>query len=498
MPMLLSGLRLRISTRLTLWYGLTLLILLSLFALFSYVYFLTTLDHDFDRHLAHEKRQLLPYVRITDDAPAFTRLDELRSVAYQTDGAYGTFVRLATADGEVVYRSPNFEGHLPLGFDAPDAARESTVSRNWGGEAVRSVYTPLRDDARRVQGWLEVTGFEWTLHQELANLRTSMLAGVLLGVLLAIGGGYLLAKRALQPVASLTEAAREIHAKDLSTRLPTSFGLRDELTDLAETFNNMIERIEASFERERRFTNNAAHEILTPLATIQNSAEIALRRERTPDSYRQVIGAILKDAAEMTDTVRGLLQLARIDRIEELPRDEVDLALVVKEHTNRMRERARSDAIVVDAQVNEPVMVMADAGRLGEVVENLIDNALKYTPSEGRVSISVARQDGTAHLAVTDTGVGFEPEQAEHLFDRFYRADLPEVQARSGSGLGLAIVKAIVELYGGRVSACSEGRGMGSRFDVELPVASSSERNASVDFERKAFGNRERTKKDRG
>ncbi len=477
MPKLLSGIRLRISTRLTLWYGLTLLILLSLFALFSYVYFQTTLDHDFDRHLAHEKRQLLPFVRISGDAPAFAGLDELHSVAYQTDGVYGTFVRLATPEGEVVYRSPNFEGHLPLGFDVPDSERERTVSRTWEGVAVRSVYTPLPGDRDGIQGWLEVTGFEWTLHQELANLRTSMLAGILLGVLLAIGGGYLLARRALQPVASLTEAARQIHAMDLSTRLPTSFGLRDELSDLAETFNNMIERIEASFERERRFTNNAAHEILTPLATIQNSAEIALRRERTSESYRQVIGDILKDAAEMTCTVRGLLQLARIDRIEELPRDEVNHALVVAEHTNRLRERARREAIIVDAQVDEPVMVMADARHLGEVVENLVDNAIKYTPSGGRVSISVERQDGTAHLAVSDTGVGFEPEQGEHLFDRFYRADLSEVQARGGSGLGLAIVKAIVELYRGRVSARSKGKGMGSRFDVELPVASSSERN---------------------
>ncbi|MEX0599920.1 MAG: histidine kinase dimerization/phospho-acceptor domain-containing protein, partial [Rhodothermales bacterium] len=311
-----TDLRLRISTRLTLWYGLTLLILLSLFALFSYLYFHTSLHRDFDRHLAHEKRQLMPFVRTTGDVPTFAGLSELRSVAYQTDGVYGTYVRLADTDGGVVYRSPNFENHDPLPLDSPDTREEATLSRVWEGDPIRSVYTPIFDADGRLHGWLEVTGFEWTLHQELENLRVSMLVSIVLGVILAIGGGYMLARRALRPVASLTDAAKEIHATDLSTRLPTSFGVRDELTDLAETFNNMIERLEASFDRERRFTNNAAHEILTPLATIRNSAEIALRRGRTSTEYQETIRNILADAEEMTDTVRGLLQLARVDRIQ--------------------------------------------------------------------------------------------------------------------------------------------------------------------------------------
>jgi signal transduction histidine kinase len=352
----------------------------------------------------------------------------------------------------------------------PDVREETTLSRAWEGDPIRSVYTPISDADGRLHGWLEVTGFEWSLHQELENLRTSMLVGIVLGVLLAIGGGYLLARRALQPVASLTEAAKEIHATDLNTRLPTSFGVRDELSDLAETFNNMIERLEASFERERRFTNNAAHEILTPLATIRNSAEIALRRVRTPEKYKETIRSILADAEEMTDTVRGLLQLARVDRIQELTREKIDLSAAVERHIARLCDRAQREGIELAVNADPGVTILADEGRIGEVVTNLVDNAVKYTPHGGHVDVSVRSLDGRAQLVVSDSGVGFNSEQAEHLFDRFYRADVPEVQARSGSGLGLAIVKAIVSVYGGRVAASSEGKGRGSTFLVELPA----------------------------
>lgn len=465
-----SGLRLPISTRLALWYGLTLLILLSLFALFSYVYFRTTLHRDFERHLDHEKRELLPFVRTAGDSISFAELSGLRSVAYQTDGVYGTYVRLLTTDGEVVYRSPNFAGHEQLGVRLPARPTEETLSRDWENEAIRSVYAPISDDEDRLHGWLEVTGFEWSIQQELANLRTSMLAGILLGVILAIGGGYLLARRALQPVASLTDAAKEIHAMDLSKRLPTNFGVRDELTDLAETFNKMIERLEASFERERRFTDNAAHEILTPLSTIRNSAEIALRRERNAEKYKDVIRTVLTDAEEMTDTVRGLLQLARIDRLEQLPRERVDLSEIVKQHLERVRDRAQTEGVEITHELERSVTVLADPGRLREVIENLIDNAVKYTSAGGEVRVAAHRRGGEAHLVVADTGIGFEAEEARHLFDRFYRADSPEVQARSGSGLGLAIVNAIVAAYGGSVSARSSGKGRGSTFEVRLPA----------------------------
>jgi signal transduction histidine kinase len=191
---------------------------------------------------------------------------------------------------------------------------------------------------------------------------------------------------------------------------------------------------------------------------------------RTPEKYKETIRSILADAEEMTDTVRGLLQLARVDRIQELTREKIDLSAAVERHIARLCDRAQREGIELAVNADPGVTILADEGRIGEVVTNLVDNAVKYTPHGGHVDVSVRSLDGRAQLVVSDSGVGFNSEQAEHLFDRFYRADVPEVQARSGSGLGLAIVKAIVSVYGGRVAASSEGKGRGSTFLVELPA----------------------------
>lgn len=460
----------RISVRLALWYGLSLLLLLSAFSLFTYLFFQQGQVRDFDRHLLHERMQLMPFIELTAEGPRFLGLDELRSVAYQTDGTFGTYVRLLDEEGRVLYHSPNLdERSLPIRL--PDEAQETSIRHRWDGDLARTLYTPLFTDDGALRGWLEVTGYEWALQQELLRLAQAMVIGILLSVALAAFGGYLLARRALRPVASMTEAADRIRATDLSARLPTRFGVRDELTELAETFNRMIERLESSFRRERRFTDNAAHELLTPLTTISNTVQIALRRERDIETYRQALRSVQTDVEEMTETVQGLLQLARMDRVHDLPREPVNMSRIVEEYAARHLERAERQKMRLQVEVEPDVWVEAEPGRIGEILNNLIDNAIKYTPGGGRVSIRLAREGETASLTVSDTGLGFLPEESDKLFDRFYRSTMAEVQERPGSGLGLAIVKVIAETYGGRVTASSEGPHAGSTFEVRLPAA---------------------------
>ena len=466
----LSRDRLSISVRLTLWYGLTLLLLLSLFATFSYVSFHTGLHRDFDRHLDHERRQLMPYLRIENGLPLFVPLEQLRSVAYQTDGVNGTYVRLIKADGEELYQSPNFAENTVLPVVLPGNRREASVSRTWDGDPARSLYMPIVDTVDDLVGWLEITGFEWTLHQDLFRLGRTLIIGILFSVLLAIGGGLVLAKRALNPVAALTAGANQIRATDLSARLPTHFGVRDELTELAETFNSMIGRLEASFERERRFTSNAAHELLTPLTTMRNGVEIVLRREREPQLYRDKLSAFLGDIDDTIVKIRSLLQLSRAERLEDLPRENVDLGAICTDHVERFRDRANAKDVRTELRSMTGLYIRADRVQLGEVIDNLIDNALKYTLAGGGINVEIAREGRDAVITVSDNGIGFDSEQADLLFDRFYRADTVEVQAVSGSGLGLSIVEAIVRFYGGTLSASSEGTGKGSTFFVRLPL----------------------------
>lgn len=490
-----------ISIRLALFYGLTLLLLLSGFAVFCYTSFHLALHRDFDRHLTHEQRELLPYVTTdagTTDAggPQFEGLEALTSVAYRTDGIYGTYVRLLTPSGEVRYQSPNFDEHAPLPVALPEAGGEASISRTWEGLPARTRYVPLRTgsdvgpavgsadgrtDGGDPVGWLEVTGFEWSLHQELYRLRRTLIIGVVFSTLFALLGGWWLARRTLRPVAAMTEAARRMSTAEgrgaLADRLPADFGPPDELTELAETFNSLLARLEASVARERRFTANAAHELLTPLATLRSEAEVALRRERDAPAYREALERLLFDVERMTATVRGLLELAHAERLVKRPEDRIDFSALVEARATRARPAAAAKGLHLAVRVEPGLTVAADGAPLVEIVDNLLQNAIKYTSEEGRVAVELehgASSDlsgavGEAVLRVRDTGVGFGPAEAEQLFDRFYRSDDAAVQAEPGSGLGLAVVRAIAEAYGGSVRAESAGPGQGATFEVRLP-----------------------------
>ncbi len=465
--------RLNISTRLTIWYGLTLIVLLSLFAVFCYASFHVSLHRDFDRHLTHEERELLPFIQLEGSRPHFASLEDVRSVAYRTDGIYGTYVRLLSSGGGVLYRSPNFAGHDELPTLLPETSEETIVSREWETNPARTHYTPLVGNSSQVIGWLEVTGIEWSLHRELHRLGWTLGIGILFSALFAIAGGYWLARRALRPMATLTETARQIGATDLNARLPADFGVRDELTELAETLNDLIGRLAASLSRERRLTANAAHELLTPLATLRNEIEVTLRRERDVPSYKKTLRGLIVEVEQLSTTLRRLLQLARADRMTSLRREPINFSNLTKESVERRRHEAEELLITLDLHDEPDVTVAGEAVQLREVIDNLLDNALKYTPEGGAVTVEVEKKQEQAHLTVSDTGVGFEPEAADHLFDRFYRSDAPPVQAQPGAGLGLSIVRVIVERYGGTVTARNKSNSPGSVFEVWLPIYSS-------------------------
>ncbi len=464
-----------ISARLALWYALTLLLLLSGFAVFCYVGFHAAAHRSFDRHLDHELEAVLPLLRVGERGVDAGALDRAAAVATRLDGPNATFVRVLTPGGDVAYASGNLSGHPPLGVALPEGGPEGEealrVSRTWDGEPLRSLVAPLRAPSGALAGWVEVSGVEWSRHRELRELGWTLALGVALGVLFALGAGWWLARRALRPVAVLTDAAGRL-ADDggrLGGRLPSDFETRDELTALAETFNGLLARLEASVARERRFTSNAAHELLTPLATLRSEAEVALRRERTPAAYRETLGRVVEDVAEMTGTVQGLLHLARAESLEKTPDARVDFGALVEQRVGRFRAEAATRGLALDVSAEPGVRLAAEAAPLAEVVDNLVGNAVKYTATGGHVSVRLGHAGGTARLEVEDTGAGFDAATCERLFDRFFRADTPEVQAEPGSGLGLAIVKAIAEGYGGSVGCTSPGPGQGATFWVLLP-----------------------------
>ena len=512
-----------LSARLALRYAAAILVLLSAFAVFCYAGYQATSRRSFDRHLLHELGAVAPFVQAPGGFRGASTLDETDAVATRKRGTGGTFVRLLSPDGAVLYRSPNFEGYPPLPVSLPaghpgagrapawrSAEWESTewratergaytLGRSWGGAPARTLLSPIVASGQEPpgggakEGWIEVTGFVWGGARELRDLAWTLAGGVLAGVLFALVAGWWLARRALRPVAVLTGAARTLAAPGApwGGRLPATFGPRDELTRLAETFNGLLERLEEAAARERRFTSNAAHELLTPLSTLRSEAEVTLRRERTPEAYREALGHVVADAAHLAATVRALLELARAERLRRTDEARLDLGRLVRSRVERFRPDAEEAGLALAARTEDDVRVAAEAAPLTEVVDNLIQNAVKYTPPGGRVTVTLSHGgvdapvgtarsgsapcvgpvpcSGTARLLVSDTGAGFDQEECERLFDRFYRSDQPAVQAERGSGLGLSIVKAITEAYGGSAGCASDGPGRGARFWVELP-----------------------------
>jgi heavy metal sensor kinase len=462
--------RLSISKKLAFWYGLSLFVMLSLFGYFLYESFHQSIHHNYDRHLRFEAEQLLPFVH-TEDTLSINLSGYSRNAALKSGVEYGTYVRLYNEKGTLIYKSPNFSQiDQPLETSVPDDQQEYSFSSQWQDLPARTLFYPIKDNDGKFCGWLEVTGFEWTLHEELTRFRQYIIVLIAISVVFSIIGGYWLSRRALSPVASIIDAAKSITATDLDKRIPVNYQVRDELTDLAETFNIMLNRLQKGFEREKRFTSDAAHELLTPLSSMQSEAEIILRKERSNEEYQQTVERMLSKARRMSEMVNLLLQLSRVESVHRSKADVINISRIAETVANDHRKKACDQNIDLEVSIESDLYVRAHGAYMEEVITNLLENALKYTPEDGEVSVQLHERSGKAVLHFSDNGIGFDEETKQYLFERFYRATKIKVQEQPGSGLGLPLVKAIVELYEGKIRAYSDGPGKGSTFVVELPL----------------------------
>jgi heavy metal sensor kinase len=297
-----------------------------------------------------------------------------------------------------------------------------------------------------------------------------IMAAVLpLGLLLASAGGWVLARRALRPVAQMTQAAHRISGENLAGRLQQT-GTGDELDRLAQTLNDMLGRLDDAFRQTRQFSADAAHELQTPLTILKGEMEVALRSPRSPEEYRRVLSSGLEEIDRISGLVEGLLLLARADsgglRLDRQPLALPELLAEVRE---KLRGLADSHGVGLDCGPSEPVVITGDRQHLRRLLINLIDNAIKYTPGGGRVTLAVRQDGNVARLEVADTGRGLSKEDQNQIFDRFYRAVQARSQEGGGAGLGLSIAQSIAQAHGGRIEVASTP-GQGSTFTVVLPV----------------------------
>jgi heavy metal sensor kinase len=308
------------------------------------------------------------------------------------------------------------------------------------------------------------------IKQALDRLLHTLMIAVPLTLVAAGGGGVFLARRALKPVDEMTQKARSIEESDLSQRIEVK--TKDELGRLASTLNEMFGRLEKAFKRQKQFTSDASHELRAPLAIIEAESTLTLQKDRTRNDYRKSLETISQEAHRMARIVDQLLALARTESGEEkLSLRKVNLSRLVAKLSSDVEMLCRDRGLNYELGQMESLVVKGDRTKLRQLFLNILDNAIKYTPSGGKVSVSVRSEGEMAVVSVDDTGIGIPPEDLPHIFERFYRVDKARSRSEGGSGLGLAIAKRIAEIHGGRIEVESK-IGVGSTFRVYLPLDS--------------------------
>jgi heavy metal sensor kinase len=307
---------------------------------------------------------------------------------------------------------------------------------------------------------------EETLRQVLLLLAV----GLPIGVLIAVSGGFVLVRRALEPVSQIAHKAEDISQHNLTERLPVVHS-GDELERLSISLNHMIARLEDAVQSSKRFVADASHELRTPLTVLRGELESLAQDTRLRVTTRESLGSLLEEVDRLAEIVESLLALSKLDAGEaSAERVRFDLGELVTTTAGQMSLLAEDKSIRVECDATPHVMVEGDRSRMKQVVVNLLDNAIKYTPNGGNVVLRIARDADNAILEVVDNGIGIPAEALPHMFKRFFRVDDSRSRVQGGAGLGLSIVRSICMAQGAEVDVMSRPGG-GSCFRVRQPLA---------------------------
>jgi heavy metal sensor kinase len=384
-------------------------------------------------------------------------------------GTPGIYIRLIDEDGQVLGTSDNLgERDLPVSpflletVFAGEAGLDTIVTEDGTRVRVMGSSLPIVSGALLLEVGQSLQHVDAAMNQ----VRWALLGSILVALALAIVSGGVLIRRALSTVSSIAETAQRIESSsDLSQRVAYE-GPMDEVGQLATTFDHMIDHLERAFASHKHFIADASHDLRSPLTVLQGNLDL-LKRNMSDEDRKESLRAMEAETQKMSRIVDDLLLLAdvesgQIERLESVPLKEVLL-----EGYERGRQLSGGRNIVMGRQ--EDVAVPGDALRLKRLLCNLVDNAVRYTPEDSTITLSLFRDNGWARLEVADDGPGIGPEHLPHVFERFYMADKSRSRAAGGNGLGLAIVKAIAEQHGGTVTATSTP-GRGSTFTAWLEV----------------------------
>jgi two-component system heavy metal sensor histidine kinase CusS len=419
----------------------------------SYSIVIQHVDHDNDRYLT-DKLTAIKADMAEDPGPE--TLDRELKTIHAADKVYA--VRVLDSTGRVVAESPKMRRVLPIevfpkGLSIPGQrpATEIYHARNRKTFALVTAVADLGGQRLTLQ-----LAQDRTHDERFATRYAALLAAMLASVVITCAGvAVLVTRRSLRPLKHLAESIERIGATHLDERVPVG-GWPDELQPLAIGFNKMLGRLEDSFTRLSQFSADLAHELRTPIAILRGEAEGALTKPRSAEEYREVIESSMEEMQRLSAMIDNLLFLARAETIGLLDRKPFD----GREAIEKVREfyEALAQEQGVELSSEGEGQVFAEPVLFRRALINLITNALRFTPSGGRVTVSLQHRNGASEVAVADTGCGISSQHVPNVFDRFFRGDAP--RSAQGTGLGLSIVKSIMQIHDGSVSMQSDlGRG---------------------------------------
>lgn len=383
-------------------------------------------------------------------------------------GINGTdIIQVNDLSGTPIYSTP---GHDDLKVPWPNQSCEQRCVglEHRDGHLIRTLHHVVKIDGLPVR--LSLSGTIDEHADILRRVRNSYLLFCPLLLIVSAAGGYALSRRALAPVDRMIAKARTIGIEDLTGRLPVP-DTSDELQRLAESWNELLQRLESAVARLTQFTTDISHDLNTAIAVILSTAGLALSRRRSSDEYCAALRSITVECEATSQLLKDVLSIARADLPSRRISEPVELSALVQEVGQQFSGRAHVKQQQLGLTVEPEVWVLGDASLLRRMVSILLDNAIRYTPEHGSISLSLMQHQSGTEIAVHDTGVGISAEEMAKIFDRFYRGDPSRCQEDGGNGLGLSIAKWVAETHGSSITVQSIPS-QGSTFRVSLPPLS--------------------------
>jgi len=460
-----------ITSRLVVFYSTLTAFILAAFAGYQY-WKLRDNFNAIDRHFLQDEMGVISEIAVKPEINLGRLQQDIDDEYSELKGTF-FYARVLDKGQGIIFESDKMSDVLPVSVfqDELTAKARPDSGIKWKGPGNKYFYLMAEEvsvkgvskKVREVEVALDITSREQMLH----HYRDNLITFLILSLLIALVGGLLVTWNGLIPLRNITQKIKNISAEQLDERLnPRNWP--GELTEMAYAFNKMFERLEESFNRLNRFSADIAHEIRTPVNNLMGETEVMLSQPRSKEEYREVLQSNLDEYRQLTALVNNLMFLARASNTRiQLDVEELEVANVIQRMLNFYQVVA-DDKNISLSQEGEAT-VRADPVMFRRVIDNVLSNALRYTPEDGRVSVQIKQDDDDGvHIEISDNGPGIEDEHLKYIFDRFYRVDEARTSDKAGMGLGLSIVKTIMKLHGGDIKIESKP-GSGTRVNLYFP-----------------------------